>query len=157
MRSHSPVNRCLRVALYSAALSLMLTCAQLRGNEPKPRPASVLNLRDEFAVPELRDSTGLASIRMWFAYFGDHFPVNLEFLTSAGRDSGPIRRGVIVPPGTMTLKELLDLSTRTLGAIMYTDATGTNLEFRTETARPNPFNGVLKKASTGHLPSQRHL
>jgi hypothetical protein len=49
----------------------------------------------------------------------------------------------------MTLKELLDLSTRTLGAIMYTDATGTNLEFRTETARPNPFNGVLKKGFDG--------
>lgn len=152
MTSVPHTSHCLRVALSCALISATLTCGKLWANVPKA--PSIPPSRAEFAVPELRDPSGLLSLRMWFAYFGDHFPVNLEFLmpdTLRHNESGsvPARRRLIIPEGMMTVEQVVNVSTQTLGAAVYADASGTNLVFRTGAAGPNPFNRVLKEGIEG--------
>lgn len=122
-----------------------------------PAPAEV-----SYAATELRNATA-PSLRSWFANCGDEFPLNVEFVASPrtggikGYELTPKWPGLIVSSGKITLSQVIKVSTKTLGAVVHEDPSGTNLVFRAEPMVANPFDLTVNTQIQGTFTFEQAL
>jgi hypothetical protein len=112
--------------------------------------------KTSFMAAELRNMTA-SSLRNWFSYFGDRFPVNVEVIDNEsgfGADSRgaaiPRRSGLVISAGKMSLQDIVGVSCEKLGGALYKERGGANLIFHLDKEVSNPFENKLKEKIEGN-------
>jgi hypothetical protein len=147
--------------LFGALFLITPAVAQISSESLDARWTAI-SAESLFPATELRDATGL-SLRSWFAYFGDAFPLNIEVVESPNTGGLRIKHptpkwpGLIISSGDFTLPQIISISTERLGAVVHDNANGTNLIFKIDSTVSNPFDSTLKNNVQGTFDFEQAL